>query len=334
MLYVDVAQMVKLIGKIGVETAIVELAEYIEQDFKRWGEFQKQPRYAAHHPKGVVELMPIADDQQFGFKYVNGHPANTKKGLQTVIAFGVLSDMETGYPLLLSEMTFGTALRTAATSSLAARYLARQEAQTMAIIGNGSQSEFQALGFKAMLGIKTIRVYDIDPDASQKLAQNLINKGLEIIICKTADEAILGADIITTVTADKKAATILSDNMVGAGVHINAIGGDCPGKTELHADVLKRGSVFVEYEPQTRIEGDIQQMSEDFAVTELWQVFASLQKGRVNNEQITIFDSVGFALEDFSFLRYIYDKICDSGYDVSLDLFAEPDNPRDLFGLL
>ena len=75
-------------------------------------------------------------------------------------------------------------------------------------------------------------------------------------------------------------------------------------------------------------------MSEDFAVTELWQVFASLQKGRVNNEQITIFDSVGFALEDFSFLRYIYDKICDSGYDVSLDLFAEPDNPRDLFGLL
>lgn len=334
MLYVDVAQMAKLIGEIGVEKTIVELAEYIEQDFKRWNEFQKQPRYAAHHPKGVVELMPIADDMQFGFKYVNGHPANTKKGLQTVIAFGVLSDMETGYPLLLSEMTFGTALRTAAISTLAAKHLAREGSKIMAIIGNGSQSEFQALGFKAMLGIKTIRIYDVDPEASQKLARNLADKKLEIIICKTADEAILGADIITTVTADKKAATILSDNMVGAGVHINAIGGDCPGKTELHADVLKRGTVFVEYEPQTRIEGDIQQMPEDFTVTELWQVFSGFEKGRINNEQITIFDSVGFALEDFSFLRYIYDKISASEYNLSLDLFAEPDDPRDLFSLL
>ena len=69
-----------------------------------------------------------------------------------------------------------------------------------------------------------------------------------------------GADIVTTVTADKAYATILTPDMIEPGMHINAVGGDCPGKTELHADVLRGARVFVEYEPQTRIEGDIQQL--------------------------------------------------------------------------
>ncbi|TIU75773.1 MAG: ornithine cyclodeaminase, partial [Mesorhizobium sp.] len=81
-----------------------------------------------------------------------------------------------------------------------------------------------------------------------------------------------GVDIITTVTADKQYATILTDNMVGSGVHINAVGGDCPGKTELHRDILLRSDIFVEFPPQTRIEGEIQQLEADHPVTELWQV--------------------------------------------------------------
>ncbi|MGO8656882.1 ornithine cyclodeaminase, partial [Rhizobium ruizarguesonis] len=95
--------------------------------------------------------------------------------------------------------------------------------------------------------------------------------GLTVTACSSSQSAIENAEIITTCTADKQYATILTDNMVGAGVHINAIGGDCPGKTELHRDILLRADTFVEYPPQTRIEGEIQQMDADYPVTEFWQ---------------------------------------------------------------
>ena len=259
---------------------------------------------------------------------------NTSEGLQTVTAFGLLADVYTGYPVLLTEMTILTALRTAAMSAVAARYLAPNGADTMAMIGNGAQSEFQSLAMKAILGLKTVRLYDKDAAATEKCARNLSGTGLTVVKCTTPEEAIRGAQILTTCTADKQNARILTDNMVGAGVHINAIGGDCPGKTELASGILSRAQVFVEYPEQTRIEGEIQQMPPDFPVTELWQVLAGTARGRRDDRQITLFDSVGFAIEDFSALRYIREKVRDTPYHTDLDMLADPDDPRDLFGML
>ncbi|CAN7503603.1 ornithine cyclodeaminase [Bosea sp. LjRoot9] len=332
--YVGVENMVRLIASIGIEPYLIGLSGYIEADFRRWPSFEKAPRVASHSRDGVIELMPTSDGELYGFKYVNGHPKNTRTGLQTVTAFGVLSDVETGYPRLLSEMTITTALRTAATSALAARYLAREDASVMAIIGLGSQSEFQALAFKALLGIDKLRVFDIDPAATAKFLANLAPHGFEIVVAASAQEAVLGADIITTVTADKLNATILSDNMVGVGVHINAVGGDCPGKTELQRDILLRADVFVEFPEQTRIEGEIQQMAADFPVTELWRVITGATAGRCARDQITIFDSVGFATEDFSALRYLRDQVEGTAYYDDIDLLTAPEDPRNLFGLL
>ncbi|HEV7437705.1 MAG TPA: ornithine cyclodeaminase, partial [Pseudorhizobium sp.] len=244
------------------------------------------------------------------------------------------ADVESGYPLLLSEMTILTALRTAATSAVAARYLARPDARTMAVIGNGAQSEFQARAFKALLGIDALRFYDLDPSATERCRRNLSGLGFNIIACGTPEEAVEGADIITTATADKQCATILTDNMVGPGVHINAVGGDCPGKTELHRDILLRSDIFVEYPPQTRIEGEIQQLAADHPVTELWRVMSGQMEGRRSEAQITLFDSVGFATEDFSALRYVRDKLAGTRHFIELDLLADPDEPRDLYGML
>jgi len=334
MRYVGVDNMVRLVRAVGVEAYLTGLAGYIEEDFRRWAEFEKTPRVASHSRDGVIELMPTSDGALYGFKYVNGHPKNTRAGLQTVTAFGVLADVDTGYPRLLSEMTITTALRTAATSAVAARYLARKDAEVMAIIGLGSQSEFQALAFKALNGIRRLRVFDIDSTAPEKFLANLAGKGFEIEVAASAQEAVLGADIITTVTADKLKATILSDNMVGAGVHINAVGGDCPGKTELQREILLRADVFVELPEQTRIEGEIQQMPPDFPVTELWRVITGEAEGRRARDQITVFDSVGFATEDFSALRYLDDLIEGTDYYDEIDLLTEPEDPRNLFGLL
>ncbi len=332
--FVSVDNMMRLIHHTGLEQMLRDLADYIEADFRRWPLFDKTPRVASHSDVGVIELMPTSDGEAYGFKYVNGHPKNTSEGLQTVTAFGLLADVYTGYPVLLTEMTMLTALRTAATSAMAAKFLAPKGATTMAMIGNGAQSEFQSLAMKAICGITHIRLYDTDTAATEKCARNLANTGLTVTRCTSPEEAIQGAQILTTCTADKQNATILSDNMVGSGVHINAIGGDCPGKTELAKGILTRSDVFVEYPPQTRIEGEIQQMADDFAVTELWEVITGTKQGRRDAKQITLFDSVGFAIEDFSALRYIRDHIKGSDFYYDLDMLADPDDPRDLFGML
>ena len=283
--FVSVENMMRLVHAIGLETMLRGVAGYIEDDFRRWESFDKTPRVASHSTEGVIELMPTSDGEVYGFKYVNGHPKNTQFGRQTVTAFGLLADVATGYPVLLSEMTVLTAVRTAAMSALAARFLAPAGATTMAMIGNGAQSEFQALAFRAICGVTTVRAYDIDPDATAKMARNLKCSGLTFVACGAPQEAIEGAGILTTCTADKQNATILTDNMVGAGVHINAVGGDCPGKTELHRDILLRSEIFVEYPAQTRIEGEIQQLDDDHPVTELWQVITGAHHGRTDARQ-------------------------------------------------
>jgi ornithine cyclodeaminase len=204
----------------------------------------------------------------------------------------------------------------------------------MAIIGLGAQSEFQASAFQSILGIDRLRVFDIDGAAAAKFERNMAGSGLSVTRCACVRDAALGADIVTTITADKKAAEILTEAMVGAGAHVNGVGGDCPGKTELSPGLLRRSRVFVEYEPQTRIEGDIQQLPHDHPVTELWEVIAGKTPGRACDAEITVFDSVGFAIEDFSILRLLRDLASETGVGEDLDLLAAPPDPRDLFSLL
>ncbi len=324
-----------LVQRVGLPDLLRRLVTYLEADYARWGEFDKTPRVAAHSPEGVIELMPIADATHYSFKYVNGHPKNFQHGLPTVMAFGVLADVATGTPALLSELTLTTAMRTAATSVMVAKRLARPDSRVMALIGNGAQSEFQALAFHHLLGIRELRLYDIDPEATAKLVRHLTGMpGLTLVRCASVADAVRGADIVTTATADKANATILTPDMIEPGMHINGVGGDCPGKTELHRGVLEMARVVVEFEPQSRIEGDVQQMPADFAVTEFWRVLAGEVAGRTSDTEITVFDSVGFALEDFSALRLLHDLAQQLGFGAPLDLIPQMADPKDLFGEL
>ena len=338
--FIGIERVRELVNRTGAARFIEELAGEIEADYLRWREFEKSARHATHSPVGVIELMPACDGQLYAFKYVNGHPRNTSVGLLTVTAFGVLSDVETGYPLLLSELTLTTALRTAATSALAARRMARPDSRVMALIGNGSQSEFQAIAFHHMLGIQEVRLFDTDPAATQKLERNLLAlrlHGLRVVRCASTAAAVQGADIVTTVTADKRNAVILAPHMIVPGMHLNAVGGDCPGKTELHPDILRRPDirVVVEFEPQSRIEGEVQQMEPEYPVAELTDVLAGRRPGRVSEREVTLFDSVGFALEDFSALRYlrrVHQEL--RGLQQQVDLVPDLENPKDLYSLL
>lgn len=333
--FVDIEDMRQLVSLSGVAKFISQLVDYIEHDFRRWPDFDKTPRIASHSDIGVIELMPTADAELYGFKYVNGHPQNALHNQLTVMAFGALAKTATGYPVLLSEFTLATALRTAATSVLGAKYLMRENARQMAVIGNGAQSEFQIIGFHEVLGLTDFWLYDIDSVATEKLIGNLsAYPGIRLHYCHSIEEAVAHADVITTITADKTNATIISSAHVKPGVHLNAVGGDCPGKTELAADILHHAEVYVEFTPQSRIEGEIQQMAEDFAVTELWEVINGTRPGRSNEAAVTVFDSVGFAIEDFSTLRLINEIATQHNIGSDIALVPSPKNPRDLYSLL
>ncbi|WP_375597658.1 ornithine cyclodeaminase [Devosia sp. Naph2] len=330
--YIGVKELGQLVGTMGPRRFLRRLVDYLAEDFSRWETFDKVPRVASHSPIGVIELMPTSDGSLYSFKYVNGHPGNPKQGKLTVTAFGVLSDVATGYPLLISEMTLLTALRTAATSAYAAKLLARSESRVMALIGAGAQSEFQTLAFQELLGIREIVVFDPDPAAVEKYMGNAAAFGVAMRAASSAAEAVSDADIVTVCTAVKGRQAIISRDMLKPGVHINAIGGDCPGKTELNRDVLDSAEVFVEFAPQTRIEGEIQQMGAEFGVTELWEVETGRKAGRTNAGAVTVFDSVGFAIEDFSALRLVHDLM--EGRGKRLDLVPDLDDPKNLYGAL
>lgn len=338
--YIGTERLRALVARIGVGRFIEELAEEIASDYRRWDEFEKSARHASHSSTGVIELMPTSDGRLYSFKYVNGHPKNTVQGLLTVTAFGVLADVATGYPVLLSEMTFMTALRTAAVSALAASWMARPSSRVMAIIGNGAQSEFQAIAFHRMAGVREVRLYDTDSEATTKLVRNLTRlqlPNLSVTRCSGTAEAVQGADIVTTITADKRNAIILTPQMIEPGTHLNAVGGDCPGKTELHPDILRSAAarIVVEFEAQARIEGEIQQLGGAGEVSELAQILLENRPGRLGDQEITIFDSVGFALSDFSALRYLLrlnGEYPDGGQRI--DLIPELEDPKDLFACM
>ncbi len=327
----DIAKIVK---QQGIKETFSGMVQYILEDYLNWDAFDKTPRISNHVPDGVLELMPIANQHQYSFKYVNCHPNNPNEGLSTILAFSALVSNNTGQPDVISESTLTTAFRTAATSVLAAKYLARPNSKRMAIIGNGCQSEFQALAFYHLLNIEEIALFDIDRKASEKLAQNLANTSLKIEIFDSVAQAVKNADIITTVTAEYSKANIITPEMIEAGMHINAVGGDNVNKTELHIDVVKQATTYVEFEPQTRIEGELQNMPSDFPVIALADVFKKGVSARKSAEEITLFDSVGFAIEDFSAIRYMNDTAIKLGLARPLSLTPDLKNPKDLFSYL
>ncbi len=336
---ITVGSLIELIDLHGFDNFLKDLILCLKRDFSRWEKFSIIPRPGMYVTNGVMELMPICDNEKyFTFKYVNLHPGNPKIGKQSIVATGQLVDIDTGYPLMYSEMTLLTALRTAAMSALAADFMARKHARTLAIIGTGVQSEFQVRAMQLVRDIKEVKFFDIDAKAMEKLEKNLEGKDLKLVKCKNAKETTMGADIITDCTASYGHKKILKKKWIEAGVHINAIGGDSKGKTELEKSILPMCRIVVEYFDQAKDEGEIQVFKESEAkrlvYAEFHELVNGIKKGRENDRQITLFDSVGIALEDYSALRLTYELALKYDIGEELDMIPDISNPKDLFALL
>lgn len=334
MLLLDIPSIQSIIQSIGLRDFYLKLIYQLEDDFSHWQNFYKSPRHATHYDHGVIELMPCSDENLYSFKFVNGHPQNTKDGKLCVAAMGLLADVESGYTLMISEMTLLTAIRTAAVAAMGAKYLARPNSKTLAIIGTGAQSEFQAMAMQAVLPIEEVRIYDTDASAMNKFKQNLTANFKSIVKCKSVSEAIKNSDIIITATAAKKNACLFTEKEIKPGTHIHAMGGDGPGKTELGASLLKQGKLVVEFTEQSLIEGEIQQLDAKHIYAELWQIIKLEKPGRENDNEVTIFDSVGFALEDLSTLKMVYQLAQKLNFGEDIYLTPDLDDPKDLYSLI
>jgi ornithine cyclodeaminase len=341
---ITVDSVTQIIQAHGLENYFKDLIVRLKTDFSRWEEFNKMPRPAMYVPGGVLELMPVCDGEYYTFKYVNCHPKNPDSNLMTVVATGQLSRIDTGYPLMFSEMTLLTALRTAATTALATDLMARKESRVLSIIGTGAQSEFLVKALCMVRDIKEVRYFDIDPLAMDKFEVNFLGKNqlrispIHFIRCTNAEEAVRGADIITTCTAHKAHVEVIKNAWIVSGTHINGIGGDAPGKTELDFEILKRSRIVVEYFDQAVLEGEIQRYSKKEAemkvYAELHEIINLVKKGRESEDEVTLFDSVGIGLEDYSVLRLTYELSKKYTIGKNMNLIPNLGDPKNLISLL
>lgn len=328
-----------LLNLHGIDNFILDLISALKRDFSNWNKFTKIPRPAMHVPDGVLELMPVCDNEKYyTFKYVNCHPKNPLIGKQTVVATGQLSEIGTGYPVMFSEMTVLTALRTAATSAFVTDLLARKNSHKVALIGTGAQSEFQIKGLQLVRDISEVRYFDIDSKAMDKFEKNMTQEKIKLIRCKNAEEALKGADIVTVCTACKAHVDVIKDDWVTQGMHINALGGDTVGKTELELSILSRSKIVVEYFEQSFIEGEIQRVkigeAKKLVHAQINEILAQKKVGRENDSEITLFDSVGIALEDYSALRLTYELAQKYNLGEELNILPKIDNPKNLISAI
>lgn len=328
----------ELLNEHGRDTFMFDLMKELCHDFKRWNDFSIIPRPAMHVTDGVIELMPVCDDVHYSFKYVNGHPKNPKNNKLTVMATGQLAQVNDGEPILISEMTYLTALRTAATSALATDYMARKNAQNLAIIGTGAQSEFQLHAIMMVRDITTVYFHDIDNAAMDKFEYNCRNLDLRFVRCDSVQAAVKNADIVTVCTACKQHVDVVKNEWVQDGTHINGLGGDCPGKTEMERALVKRAKIVVEYFDQSFIEGEIQRWSEQEARqmvhATLHELANGTKQGRDDDNEITLFDSVGIALEDYTVLRFVKKLADKHKIGETIHIVPKLKNPIDLWSTL
>jgi len=309
MFIVDIPLISALVAKVSLNGFYNRLVEYIQQDFLAWDGFHKTPRISFKHPNGILELMPIYNQDFFANKYVCTHKDNHFRNRYVVMGQGLWVDANTGTPLMIAEMTILTALRTAAVSLMVSKLVVESTASTLAMIGCGAQSHFQLLAHVPHFPWKKIYAYDIDAHSLARFVDSMAKEGIEVIPSPSIQAAVASADLIITLTNANRVYPILRYDWLKPGAHINALGGDCPGLSELDLEILRKAQlILVEYHEQTLSEGEIQQLDLEQRMKKVVQISEFLKQDYQRHPgDLSIFDGVGIALLDFSTLRLVYD---------------------------
>ncbi len=316
-------------GEMEKLVSMREVIEAVEMAFKAkgLGRVQMPPKLYVNFPSGDFRTMPCyMPDLGFGgVKIVNAHPGNPEKyGLPSVMAIMILIDPETGKPLAIMDGTWITNMRTGAAGGVAAKYLARRDSRIIGMVGAGAQARSQLLALGEIFDISEVRVFAKTLMECKKFREDMGKLGLNILVEKEIEEAVKGVDILVTTTPVTQ--PIVKNDWIGEGVHINAIGADAPSKEELDPMILRRAKIVVDDLEQACHSGEINVplskgiISKANIYAELGEIVAGKKVGRVGDDEVTIFDSTGLAIQDLATAAIVYKKSKElgSGFEVEL----------------
>ncbi len=299
-------------------------------------------RGLVEHARGTVtmpprQVVPIGEDGttlvmsaylagigSMAVKVVSDYRGNRERGLPSISGAVLLLDQESGVPACLMDGSYITAMRTGATSALAARSLSVVDAEVAGILGTGAQARTQIQGLWTVRDLRQVKAYSRNQDNVRRFCQEMADQlGVEAIVADDPQEVVRHSDVVVTATNARE--PVLKGEWLEPGVHVNSIGGG--PVFELDAEVYRRSRVVVDWmegalEEAVDMRDAIQRnaFSADDIHAELGELVAGMKMGRVNKDEITLFRSVGMALEDTVTATVAYKMAREAGLGHEVDL--------------
>ncbi|MBS1263335.1 MAG: Alanine dehydrogenase [Methanonatronarchaeales archaeon] len=251
---------------------------------------------------GDMRSMPcyVEEPEALSVKWVNVHPDNPGRGLPTVMATIIYSDPSTGHPLGLMDGTLITDMRTGAAGAVSCRHLARRDSSVLGLVGAGVQARFQLSAITHVLDLDEVRVWSRNVSSCREFAED-VDFG-NVTVCEEVEGAVSGSDVVATTTPSRE--PLLKAGWVSPGTHVAAIGADAAGKQELDPAILRRARLFVDEWEQARHSGEVNvplksgELRDEDVDGELGEVVAGKMEGRLSDDEVTVFDSTGLAVQD------------------------------------
>jgi ornithine cyclodeaminase len=267
--------------------------------------------------KGLLGMMPGYDTGVgiMGIKLISVFHGNRDKGYPSHQGVVILFDANNGQPLMIFDASEITALRTAAVSALATTLLSRQDTEVLSIVGSGEQAERHIESILLVRKIRQINIWSRNEKNATRLASNVSERhNIPVVVSKNAKEAVKDADIICTVTSSSE--PVVLGRWISRGAHINAVGSSTPVARELDTNAVLKSKLYTDcYESILNEAGDFLIPKKEGAVTDshirgdLGELLLGTKRGREDNDEITLFKSLGIASEDISSCWHIYQKI-------------------------
>lgn len=305
--------------------------EVVESAFRQHGlgKVQMPPKSYLYYTEynGDLRTMPayLEEENITGVKIVNVHPGNPAKGLPTVMALIVLISPETGAPVAIMDGTYLTDIRTGAAGGIAAKYLARKDSRIIGMVGTGNQARSQLAALCEVFEPEMVKISSRTRKSAEKFKKEMEGLACCEISFEENVEKVCDCDILVTTTPVRK--PVVKAEWVREGTHINAIGADAVGKEELDPELLIRSKIIVDDVVQAIHSGEVNvplskhYISENDIHAQLGEVIAGLKPGRTSDEEITIFDSTGLAIQDVATANLVYEKAALKGLGREVRMF-------------
>lgn len=327
----------ELIEKKGINRFMDTAIDLVEESFIKFTnkEVENPQRKGLYFKKGLIEFMPAKlKNSAACLKVVSYYPKNSEYSLPSVIGTMILLDAETSFPLVIADATMLTNIRTGAASGVATKHLARKNSENLGIIGTGAQAITQLHAISRVLKLKEVYANDMEKKRAKRFAKFIEEYfNLPVNVCGKKELA-ENSDVLVTTTSTKRVEPpVVEYSWLKKGAHINAVGSDDPGKTELDINLIRNAKIFPDFYKQARDAGECQGLLGSEISAELGEVITGKKQGRENDKEITVFDSTGTAFEDLFVFNEIAKMAEKEGVGEKKNIISTPKDPYNLYSI-